>query len=673
MAACLAVFLLFAFLRETQTLRVLELKTRDWRLRLRNAAFLSSLQAPTHVRSDRVVMVGIDDRALGTIEEPMLFWTGHFAEVLGALDRAGAAVVALDLQFQVSGDDFLRRRMARETGGAPDGRVAAGSLGPGDRALFKVLRSGRVLLLSYLRPDGSLQCPWPPYRFAAGDANLFLGNVEADPDGVVRRQYLYRTAQFPDGTQAPCYSLPFLAACRALRAEPVFDGSRLRIGTRPVVHDREFFFDINFIGPPGTFQDGPGFSELLERARANDDRWFAERFRDRVVLIGPTYAGNNDLVPTPAGGDSHGEMAGIEFHANALHTLLNSDFMISWTDRANLAVLLLLCLGSAVICRLFRPRPALVGLAGLGVGLAAGALVACARWNTWLDLATPLLALPVVYMSVFTWRYLAEDRRRRHLRQILGRYVSENVARELLKDASSLALGGVRHNVTILFCDLNDFTELSEQSEPEQIISMLNDYFTRMETVIFRHGGTLKQFVGDEIMVICGAPAADPDHAVFACRIALEMEKELIRWQDELRGKGGPTRDAKFGLHSGEVVAGNVGSPNRSEYATVGDVVNTASRIMGLSKRLGRRIVVSEQTRRLAGEAFSFEDLGSHELRGKSAAIRVFALSGPDRQPAPTAPEAPQAGPPVETGGQPVPNLDKPDNPRMNTDRVPSD
>lgn len=629
----LAVFLLFAFLRETQSFRVLELKTRDWRLRLRNASFFSFLQAPTHARSGRIVLVGIDDRALREIEEPMLFWTGHFATVLGALDRAGAIVVALDLQFQVSGDDFLRRRMARETDGAsnrPDG-VVTGGLGPGDRELFKVLRNGRVLLLSYLRPDGSLQCPWPPYRYAAGDRNLFLGNVEADPDGVVRRQYLYRTARFPDGTESPCYSLPFLAACRALRSEPVFDGARLRIGARPVVHDHEFFFDINFLGPPGTFRDGPGFSELLERARAGDDRWFAERFRGRVVLIGPTYTGNNDLVPTPAGGDGHGEMDGIEFHANALHTLLNADFMLSWPKRYNVVFLLVLCLAAAAICRFCRPRPALVGLAGLGVGLAAGALAACARWNVWVDLAVPVLALPVVFMAVFSWRYLAEDRKRRHIRQILGRYVSENVARELLRDPSSLALGGVRHDVTILFCDLNDFTGLSEQCEPERIIALLNDYFTRMETVIFRYGGTLKQFVGDEIMVICGAPTADPDHAASACRIALEMEKELIRWRNETRGNGGPLLDAKFGLHSGVVVAGNVGSPNRSEYATVGDVVNTASRIMGLSKRLGRRIVVSEQTCRLAGEDFAFEDLGSHELRGKTAPIRVFALAGQSR------------------------------------------
>jgi adenylate cyclase len=189
-------------------------------------------------------------------------------------------------------------------------------------------------------------------------------------------------------------------------------------------------------------------------------------------------------------------------------------------------------------------------------------------------------------------------------------------------------LGGLRRKVTILFCDLNGFTELSERSEPEQVIAMLNEYFTRMEKVIFRHHGTLKQFVGDEIMVICGAPADDPAHAASACRIALDMERELLQWKDELRAKGDPPPDAKFGLHSGDVVAGNVGSPNRAEYATVGDVVNTASRIMGLSERLGHRIIVSGETRRLVGEAFSFEDLGAHNVRGRTMPVQVFALTG---------------------------------------------
>jgi len=630
----LAVFLLLTGLREAGILNELELTLRDWRVRSRHSPFLSPVQAPTHTRSDRIVLVGIDDRTLRAIDEPMLFWTGHFARVLGALDRCGAAAVALDLQFQVSGDDYLRRKPSLADGPPPEGQPgpAAGGMSANDQALFRVLRGGRVLLLAYLLPDGSLQGPWPPYRYAAGDRNLFLGNVEADPDGTVRRQFLYRTARLPDGSQRPWYSLSLLAACRARGVETVYDGSKILAGTREVVHDRDFLFDVNFIGPPGTFRDGPCFAELLARARANETAWFAERFRGRVVLIGPTYAGNNDLVPTPAGGWQNGEMDGIEFHANALHTLLTEDFLTSWPAKANVAVLLVVCLGTALVCRWLSPFPAVLILAAGAGLLAAGGLIVFCRFNAWADLAAPLLALPAGFMAMFSWRYLAEERKRRHVRQVLGRYVSENVAREILKDPSRLALGGARREVTILFCDLNNFTEMSEHRAPEQIIANLNEYFTRMEKVIFRHGGTLKQFVGDEIMVICGAPAQDPEHAASACRIALEMERELLRWQGELMAKGDPPLDAKVGLHSGEVVAGNVGSPNRSEYAMVGDVVNTASRIMGLSKRTGRRIIASEETRRLAGPAFGFEDLGAHQVRGKSKPVRIFALTEPESQ-----------------------------------------
>lgn len=620
----MAVFLSLACLQRSSPLQALERTTRDWRVRLRSQPLLRSVQSPTHFRSDRIVLVGIDDATLQEIKEPLLFWAGRLAVVLEALDRAGATVVALDVQLLVSGEEVLRRRIAEELGRGDGGAGLNGGLGRGDQALFQALRNGRVLLLCQLRSDGALQAPWPPFRYAAGDDNLGLGNVEADSDGVVRRLLIYRTARLPDGSDRPFYHLSVLTAGRALGVKPTFDGRTLSLGERPIPHDPSFSFEVNYLGPPGTFLDGPSFAELARRA--GDDGWFAERFRGRVVIVGPAYSGSNDLVMTPSGGDRHGEMPGVELQASSVNTLLNNDFLVDCPPGVEIAALLLLCLGGAVICRWLGPAMAASALAAATVLWAVAGTLALCRWNIWVDLAAPLLAAPAVFTGVFTWRYRAEYRTRRHLRRVLGRYVSENVAREILEDPARLALGGTRREVSILFCDLNGFTDMSERLEPEQVIATLNDYFSRMERVIFRHGGTLKQFVGDEIMVICGAPAADPCHAKTACRIALDMESELLRWRRECSEAGRPALDAKLGIHSGTVVAGNVGSPNRTEYATVGDVVNTTSRIMGLCKRIGRRILVSEETCRLAGEEFAFEDLGWHEVRGRSRPVRVLAL-----------------------------------------------
>ncbi|HPC83840.1 MAG TPA: adenylate/guanylate cyclase domain-containing protein [Thermoanaerobaculaceae bacterium] len=621
-----AVFAILSGLRHVPFFQSLERTTRDWRVRVRAHPALRWAQAPMHVRHDRLVVVPIDDATLQSIPEPMLFWTGRLAAVLAALDRAGATVVVLDLQLQVSGEQVLNRRIEKQLGAACGAADLARRMGEGDASLFAALGTGKVILLSYVRPDGVLQAPWPPYRHAAGDANLGLGNVEVDDDGVVRRQLLYRTALLPDGSERPFFGLALLAACRMLEVEPTYDGEKFGLAGQPVPHDASFTFEVNYLGPPGTLLDGPGFGELVERAERGDESWLAEHFSGRLVLIGPAHSGSNDLVVTPAGGERHGEMYGVELQANAARTLLNRDFLVEFSGVGSVA-LLVLCLGGAAVCRARDPVPAALVLAAAALAWAAtGTLLLC-RLNAWVELAAPLVALPAVFTGVFTWRYRAEYRTRRHVRSVLGRYVSENVAREILEDPARLALGGSRREVSILFCDLNGFTDMSEGLEPEQVIATLNDYFARMERVIFRHGGTLKQFVGDEIMVICGAPAADSRHAATACRIALDMESELLRWQQECREAGRPILDAKLGIHSGQVVAGNVGSPNRSEYATVGDVVNTASRIMGLSKRLGRRILVSEDTCRMAGDAFRFQDLGWHGVRGRSQQVHAFALA----------------------------------------------
>jgi adenylate cyclase len=248
------------------------------------------------------------------------------------------------------------------------------------------------------------------------------------------------------------------------------------------------------------------------------------------------------------------------------------------------------------------------------------------RYNLWIQTASPLLGIPLVYAATYVYRYRVEDREKRYIRKILGRYVSESVAEEILNNPSNLALGGKRTDVSILFCDINDFTSWSEKTSPEEVIAILNDYFSRMERVIFRNNGTLKQFAGDEIMVVCSAPQYDPNHAFNICKIAVEMREELAKWQRERLEKGEFAFNVKFGIHSGEVVAGNVGSLTRTEYTTIGDVVNTTSRIMGLTKKAGSDILISEETYRRVKDHFSVIDKGSYPVKGREQEVKVYEL-----------------------------------------------
>ena len=624
------------FLGGTSPLRRLEYWTYDWRVVLRSSPLLDFMQAPTHTRNPDIVVVPIDDETLARIPEPMVFWIPHFAAVVGSLVEGGAAVVALDYLFKVTPEEHLQQaaarvldEMARERGLAVAPSTAGPLLGGDDMRFFSVLRSGRVVLMDFLREDGTVERGYPRFAWGAGTDNLGLVNMEPDEDGVVRRQFLYRTG-IVSGREEALLSFDLVTARRLGKTTVELDGpsGRLRLGSRLLPHDENYRIPVNWVGPPETFRSPYSFADLLDRSHRGEEAFFREQFAGKVVVIGPYFTGigGADIVRTPYQVTGRLEMYGVEVHANILNTLVNGDFIRPTPPWGGPLVLVVVGLLTALLCFVLRPLSATIAVFAVALTLAAVSCVLLYRLNVWMEVAGPVACIPLSFALVYTFRYVSEERERRHIRALLGRYISEAVAESILRDPSSLELGGARADVSILFCDINDFTPISERSRPEEIVSILNDYFTRMEQVIFRHGATLKQFVGDEIMVICGAPQPDPDHPATACRLALEMVSQLHLWQAEREAAGLDVFHAKFGLHCGEVVVGNVGSPNRTEYAAVGDVVNTASRIMTLTQQAGALLLISEEMRERVDDRFVTRPAGSFSVKGKSGELTVYEL-----------------------------------------------
>ena len=344
----------------------------------------------------------------------------------------------------------------------------------------------------------------------------------------------------------------------------------------------------------------------------------ANEFTGKIVVIGATAPGLGDAKATPLSG-TH---PGVEILATAIENLKNGRAMHRAPPWLPFGVALLLVMGlyAAFARNVTAARSALAlgGASALVLGaswLAAGQLLL-------LPVLAPLLAAWLYYFAAALAAYLKERRAREDAVAMFSRFVNPYVVRKLLERGGLEGEGRTRE-VTLLFSDIRGFTTLSETRAPEEVVDILNRYFTRQVEVIFRHGGSLDKFIGDAIMAFWGAPLDDPEHAKNAVACALDMADELLAFKAEL-GEAGASFDVGIGVHSGPAVVGLIGSEKRREYTSIGDTVNLASRIEGLTKDAGRRILVSRETMKRCADAFDFVSCGTYPVKGRAQPVELF-------------------------------------------------
>ncbi len=423
-------------------------------------------------------------------------------------------------------------------------------------------------------------------------------NVSTDADGVIRRYPLYHDLA---GWRLP--ALPARVAADLGYAVP--DESEQML----VWH-----------GPARSYKTISLHAVLTDLERSRPQRP-ADEFRDKIVIVGTTAPGLHDIKLTPMGAD----FPGPEVVATAIDNLKHGERLRgvpAWSmPAAAAAALMLLALAFAR-----GVSPARVG-AWL---LAASALLAVGGWAA---LVYARAALPVTGVMVFSWLYFLpaavrafwlERQQRQRVTQLFSRFLDPRVVTGLVeKGETDATLTGQKREITVLFSDIRGFTTLSEQKTPQQVVDLLNRYFSLQVEVIFRHGGTLDKYIGDAIMAFWGAPTDQPDHARRALDAAREMEQTLLKFREEL-GPDGEHFDVGIGINSGEAVVGFIGSPeHRQDYTVIGDTVNTASRIEGATK--GRaRILVSEATRTAIGPGIAYKDHGFAKLKGKGEEVHLY-------------------------------------------------
>lgn len=216
--------------------------------------------------------------------------------------------------------------------------------------------------------------------------------------------------------------------------------------------------------------------------------------------------------------------------------------------------------------------------------------------------------------------------RNQFIRNVLGRYVTDEVADVVLSSPGALQLGGVRRTVTVMMSDLRSFTPMAEHLPPEQVVEVLNRYLARMVDVILEHGGTIDEIIGDAILVIFGAPLEVPDSAARAVACAVAMQKAMAAVNEENRRAGLPELEMGVGINTGEVVVGNIGSSRRMKYSVVGSPVNLTARIESFT--VGGQVLISESTRRAVGPILRVDGSLRVNVKGLSRAITIYDVGG---------------------------------------------
>lgn len=348
-------------------------------------------------------------------------------------------------------------------------------------------------------------------------------------------------------------------------------------------------------------------------------------FENKIVLIGATAAILQDLQYTPIDQDS--PMPGIEIHANAIQTILDEAYLVKEGTVGFLITIAVLSMGM-VFLTLFAPI--LVGSGVLVASIVAFPFYAQWRFNhgTVIDLIWPVFALLASYLTALAYRNFTEFAEKRKLKTAFSRYVSPELAEQITEKPELLELGGEKRNITALFLDIENFTNLSEGLQPQEVVKVINIYFDALSQVIMSFGGSVDKYEGDAIMALFGAPVPSTDHAVRACRAALAIQARM----KDLNAQMGYKLNIRVGLATGDAIVGNMGSSQRFDYTAMGDTVNTASRLEGANKFYKTGILVNPGTYEAAQGKIAFRNVDRVCLKGKDNAIEIYQVMGSEEQ-----------------------------------------
>ncbi|MFN7685315.1 MAG: CHASE2 domain-containing protein, partial [Oligoflexia bacterium] len=467
--------------------------------------------------------------------------------------------------------------------------------------------------------------------------------IQPDPDGVVRRAVAVRLVG--NSLQKPlAFAMAEAGTGKKFIAQLDTQQklSELKLGSQgqllPITPTSAL--TINFRGPRRSFPYISALDVLKEGNTTAETEInyklttvnLSEIFKDAYVLIGLSAVGAFDMRAFPF--DSN--VPGVEGHANILDNLLSNDFLsYGKLGRARYSMILfaLLVIGGILFAFTIERLESIPALA-LGITTLAGMgwvdlKLLFAKDIHW-DFSFLYVQLSAIFITTNAVKYVLEERNKKFIKGAFSKYVSPAIVDSILKDPSKLTVGGERRDLTILFSDIRGFTTFSEKMDPKALASFLNDYLGIMTDVVFDTEGTLDKYIGDAVMAFWGAPLDQPKHAANACRAARVMLQKLAENHERFRTQYGVEVAIGIGINSGLVNVGNMGSERIFEYTVIGDHVNLASRLEGLTKYYGAGIVTTRFTFDLiekGGEPLpAHRTLDFVKVKGKKSAVELIQV-----------------------------------------------
>ncbi len=620
-------------------------------LRLRNFDFYQVLK-PREAKLRPVVIVDIDEASLTQLGQ----WPWPrtlIAELVDKLHQAGAAVIGFDIML-AEPDRMSPSNLAQTLPQIDEAtRERMKSLPSNDEVLADTISKGKVVLgqASIISPTkAAADLPRTGIATIGGDPSPYLfefdgllrnipilekaaagrGSLTLRPerDGIVRRVPMVMKA---GGDIVPALTLDMLRT--------VTGSGAILIRTDPGV-------GIRAVAVPGlqlpTDENGQLWINFAPHDQARyisakdvfNGNFPADRFQQRLVLLGTSAAGLLDLKATPL----ESAMPGVEAHAQILENVLSQSLL----SRPNYAVGVELVTAAVFGVIFVVLAPAVGAMTMLILGLLTAVAMAAGSWYFFtqqgllFDLIFPLITIFATFATLLFINYFREQADRRRIRGAFSQYISPTLVEQLANSPKKLMLGGEVRNMTILFSDVRGFTTISEsfKDNPQGLTQLMNRLLTPLTNSIIERKGTIDKYIGDAIMAFWNAPLDDTDHEAHACAAALDMLRRIDELNHEREAEaledGKPFFPMKIGLgiNTGTCVVGNMGSDLRFDYSVLGDPVNLASRLEGRSKEYGTPIIIGANTAEKLDGRFATLQIDLITVKGKHEPERVYALLG---------------------------------------------